>query len=102
MLALEATWEINQLNAMIRELCEDHLPRDEMSGRLSLRVRGLTSRIDDLVGVAMAVLDEDDYTENLSRRVHGVREMRRAAAMNGTDFRAASAPVGVEGNRNEH
>jgi hypothetical protein len=85
MIGLEATWEIEALNATIRELCEDLLPRDEQGAPLRLRVRGLTSRINDLVGVAMSVLDEDDDTGNLSRRVHG-----------------AAAAGGAEGNRNAH
>jgi hypothetical protein len=71
MIALEATWEIEQLVKTIRELSEEMLPCSSETSPYRLRVRGLTSRINDLVCVAMSVLDEDDDTDSLSWRVHG-------------------------------
>ncbi len=102
MIALEATWEIEELNAMIRELCEDLLPLDDKGLPIRLRIRGLTSRINDLACVAMAVLDEDDETDNLSRRVHGAAEIRRVAGLNEADSRAAPSAETTEGPRNAH
>lgn len=80
MIALEATWEIEQLTTTIRELCDAMLPSNEAGSPLRLRVRGLTSRINDLVGVTMSVLDEDCDTDRLSTRVYGPTDERRATA----------------------
>jgi hypothetical protein len=72
--ALEATWEIEALNDAIRDLCKD-LGANPMASEdlfpIRLKIRGMTARIQDLIGVAMSVLDDDADTQDLARRVHG-------------------------------
>jgi len=102
MIALEATWEIEQLTETIRELCDSLLPLNEKGSPLRLRLRGLTARINDLVGVAMSILDEDDETGSLHRRVHGDWPARREAASNAVDPRGAAAASSTEGTRHAH
>jgi hypothetical protein len=80
--ALEATWELEALNDAIRDLCKD-LGRTPMASEelfpIRLKIRGMTARMADLIGVTMSVLDDDDKLESLARRVHG-RDYRAADA----------------------
>ena len=72
--ALEAIWELEALNDAMRDLCKD-LGRTPMAAEelspIRLKIRGMTARTEDLISVAMSVLDDDDKTENLARRVYG-------------------------------
>lgn len=71
---LEATWEIDALVEGMRSLTADlgsgSLEPQE-AVKLSLQLRGMTARIVQLNSVAMSVLDEDDDTASLERKVHG-------------------------------
>jgi len=81
LVALEATWEIEALNDAIRELTQGlgttNMGAEELSP-IRLKIRGMTSRIEDLICVAMSVLDDDGDTQSLTRRVHGRREPAEA------------------------
>lgn len=71
---LEATWEIDALAEAISDFGENLGNGDsEQTELMSLRlkIRGLTARIAQLNGVVMSILDDDNDTQVLARRVFG-------------------------------
>lgn len=78
LVALEAIWEIDALNAAVCDLC-DHADDNQDQGqlmRLRLQVRGLTRRIRDLNNTVLAALDDPNHeTLELKRAVFGHEEV---------------------------
>jgi hypothetical protein len=73
-LAQESAWELDALRETINNLCCDlGSPDPEQCDLMALRlkIRGLTMRMGQLASVVMSVLDDDDTTEALHRKVHG-------------------------------
>lgn len=74
MIGLEAAWELDALNGMLTDVCSGlgvgELDQAELI-QLRLQVRGLGARIGQLASVLMSVLDDDDDTASLFKKVHG-------------------------------
>lgn len=84
-LGLEAAWELAALSETIRSLCADLGSGNDEQGelmKLRLQIRGLTQRIEQLSSVTLSILEQDDETRNLERRIFGspVIEMEAAHA----------------------
>jgi hypothetical protein len=81
---LDATYEIEALINVIRDLSEGlgttNQAHEELMA-LQLKIRGITARIEDLNGVSMSLLDEDESTVDLHRRVYGCRRGPSEAAL---------------------
>lgn len=71
---LEAAWEVDALCGLARDLAEDvarTLEQTELM-RLSLQLRGVVLRIERLNSALMALLSDDDNTQNLQKKVLGI------------------------------
>jgi hypothetical protein len=73
-LAQESAWELDALRNTVNDLCSD-LGHPDLTQchlmALRLKIRGLTMRMGELASVIMSVLDNDDTTANLHRKVTG-------------------------------
>lgn len=75
LLALESVWEIDALSSQVRDLCDvlgaELVDQTELM-RLRLKIRGITLRIETLNSAAMSILDDDDDTSSLERKIFGL------------------------------
>lgn len=80
---LEATWEVDALCALARNLAEDvgHTLEQTKLVRIALQLRGVVLRIDRLNSALMSIFDDDVETRDLQRSVLGF--VARKDATNG-------------------